>query len=288
MSLASATVLNGLSDVWVPLLGGVRPAWFNSEVLSWLTREVRSGLNKQRRSAEDVAPTPEAILRELENVLLPLMQLCHRHVGATVGHPPRQFNKAWRASLIYILTGTRNRERYPASAKDPLLPDRILCQVSPQAEEAVRQASGGELRVLDLAQNVVPSETETDTGDDLDELAEILEIVGHVGIGHDADVANRLFDSPSQRSSISTPRLDHDASACGLCKIGRPVDRSVVDDQHLAAEICTVEPSPCFADAGGDALRLVETREDHRHEWFAQVRHWLHSIERVLSVFLSA
>ena len=56
---------------------------------------------------------------------------------------------------MHILAGTQNRERYLASARGLLVMDRIL--------------SGGEIRVLDLAQNALPSETETGTGDDEEE-----------------------------------------------------------------------------------------------------------------------
>ena len=115
----------------------------------------------------------------------------------------------------------------------------------PRADERVHQSDAqarAEHRVPRMCTlGTVPERARPDhevrlAGDDrAEKTGELIRMVRVVSVDErdDVDVAGG-GDSGEARRAISSPRLGHDARACGCCDCDRRVGRSVVDDDDLA------------------------------------------------------
>jgi len=90
------------------------------------------------------------------------------------------------------------------------------------------------------------------------------EVVAAVGVGHDDVAAARRLDAAHQRGAVPLLRDLDDARAGLLGERLRAVGAAVVGDEDLARGAGVREAGERGAYAGGDRLRLVEARHEHR------------------------
>lgn len=96
----------------------------------------------------------------------------------------------------------------------------------------------------------------------LDELVEIGEIVGVVGVGHDHEDPARRGDTGGESAAVS-PLGDRDNPRPGSrCQFRGAVRAAVIGDHHLAINACPIEELARLANASRHRGRLVQARQD--------------------------